>query len=80
MIDESLLNGTVWALAHNEEVLVAVGDDSRPTMGWLGPDDSPNVIVWVSSDGQTWSRIEDPTVFGTEFIKLSTSPQDPSDS
>jgi hypothetical protein len=69
VVDESTLNGTVWALAHNEDVLVAVGDDTRPTMGWLGPDDSPNVIVRVSSDGRGWSRVEDPTVFGGEGIQ-----------
>ena len=71
VVDESVLNGTVWALAHNADVLVAGGDDIRLTMGGLeaSPDDSPNVIVWVSSDGRDWSRIEDPTVFGGEGIQ-----------
>jgi len=78
VVDESLLSGTIWAIAHNDEVLVAVGDDTRPTMGWIGPDDSPNLIVWVSSDARAWSRIDDPALFGGDGIqqafKISAGP------
>jgi hypothetical protein len=72
---EESLDGTIWAFAHNETVLVAVGDDYNEDEGY---NDTPNVVIWVSSDGRTWSRISDPAVFGGEGIqqayKISAGP------
>jgi hypothetical protein len=63
---EESLDGTIWAFAHNETVLVAVGDDYNEDEGY---NDTPNVVIWASGDGRTWSRIDDPTVFGGEGIQ-----------
>ena len=66
VMDEGALEGTVWALAHNGVVVVAVGDDYNEDEGY---NDTPNVVIWISTDGQSWQRIDDPVVFGGEGIQ-----------
>lgn len=67
---EALNPGLIWAVTSSDEVIVAVGEvqyfvDVEPTFG-----ETPNGVIWVSTDAVEWTRIDDPEIFGGDGIQI----------
>ncbi len=69
--DDAFAPGIIWAIASTEDVIVAVGEVSDPTDVSSITGERLNGVVWVSTDGHAWERIDDETVFageGAQFL------------
>lgn len=67
---EALDPGLIWAVTSSDEVIVAVGEvqyfvDVDPAFG-----ETPNGVIWVSTDAVEWTRIDDPEIFGGDSSQI----------
>jgi hypothetical protein len=61
--DETVFGGEGWPTMES----VAVGGPGLVAVGYFGPSDDIDAVVWTSPDGVTWSRVpHDETIFGGE--------------
>jgi hypothetical protein len=64
VVDAALQEGEIWAVANTDDVIVAAGDVYDPTEVSTLQGESTNAVVWVSTDGRSWERIDNEAVFG----------------
>lgn len=79
------LDGTAWVqLAHDAAVIgsdevrfvmsITAWSEGLAVVGWEDLSAEMNVVVWISADGSTWSRVpHDPEVFGGNGMQQAFS-------
>jgi hypothetical protein len=68
--DDAFSPGAIWGIASNDDVIVAVGEvpDPADVSSILG--ERLDGVVWVSTDGHAWERIDDEPVFGGQGVEF----------
>ncbi|MFV2000522.1 MAG: hypothetical protein ACC654_09190, partial [Acidimicrobiia bacterium] len=71
IVDEAFSPGAIWAVASTDDVIVAVGEVPDPDDYSISLDyEYPDGVVWVSTDGYSWERIDDEAVFAGDGSQL----------